>query len=351
MPKTSSKQHPNPRKISLRDLAEHLGLSRTTISLVLNNSPVAQNLTPATRERVLEAARQFNYKPNYFARVLSQKRSHLVGILAPDLNAGYNSELLTAMESLFIKRNYLYFISSHYWNPELIRQRIEVFAERGAEGLILINTPIEAPLQLPAVLVGGFSAPQPATRILLDNEAGVRLALEHLYKLGHRRIAFFRGHSGSSDAELRWKACKKICAELGLVMESKLVTQLARLHAGLEAIREGHAAMQRLLKSGATFTALFAFNDLSAIGAMQALDEAGRRVPEDVSVVGFDDVSEAAIVRPALTTIRQPLRQMGLLAVKEILSRLDDPGHAHSEHKIAPELIVRSSTAEIRIAK
>jgi len=333
------------RRTSLRDLAEHLNLSRATISLVLNNSPVAQNLTAETRARVLKAAKEFNYKPNYFARALSQKRSHLVGVLVPDLNAGYNSELLTSMESVFIKRNYLYFISSHHWNEDLIRQRLEVFAERGAEGVVLINTPLEAAIALPVVSVGSLQKNAGSSRIALDNEAGVRIALQHLHGLGHRRIALFRGHSGSSDAEARWKAFKAVSRELGLVVDPLLVTQLARLHAGLDAIREGRSAMARLLKSGTPFTALLAFNDLSAIGAMQVLDEAGLRVPGDVSVVGFDDVSEAAIVRPGLTTVRQPLRQMGALAVKEILALIEDPAHAAASHSIAPELVVRASTA------
>ena len=136
---TSSPGAPS-KPVSLRDLAAYLGLSRTTVSLVLNNSPVAQALTPETRERVLKAAAELHYKANYFARMLNNKRSQMVGVLSPDFGEGYDSQILTAIERVLINRNYLYFVSSHHWDKALIQQRLQVFAERGAEGLILINT-------------------------------------------------------------------------------------------------------------------------------------------------------------------------------------------------------------------
>ncbi|MGB8261780.1 MAG: LacI family DNA-binding transcriptional regulator [Terracidiphilus sp.] len=339
------------KRLSLRELADHLGLSRTTVSLVLNNSPVAEGLSAETRERVRSAAVELNYRPNYFARVLKKKRSHMVGVLSSDLNAGYNSELLTAMERLFIERNYLYFVSGHHWSKALIDERIQVFAERGAEGIVLINTPVQALPALPLVSIGAFALSEPATRILIDNAAGARMALEHLHALGHRRIAFFVGHEGSSDTEARWLGCQQACRELGLTLDPALVTRLERIRVGLDPIQEGRAAAGRLLAAGRPFSALLAFNDLSAIGAMQALREAGLRVPEDLSVVGFDDVLAAVVVQPPLTTVRQPLRQMGALAGAELLARMEDPHHPIREHLIEPELVVRGSTARRRVRR
>lgn len=331
--------------IVLRDLAAYLGLSRTTVSLVLNNSPVAQGLKPETRARVRKAAAELNYKANYFARMLNNKRSHMVGILSPDFGEGYNASILTAIERLLIDRKYLYLVSSHHWDKALIRQRMEVFAERGAEGLILINTPLETAPRLPLVSIGGVKSDFPMTRITLDNAHGIRLALEHLHALGHRKIAFLKGHTQSSDAESRWEACVEAARRLDLRVYKENVIQLKRIDDGLNPLREGYIAAERLLKSTRKFTALLAFNDLSAIGAINAFHDAGRRIPEEISVVGFDDIKAAAIVHPALTTVRQPLEQMGMLAASELLTSIEDAKGEPRQISIEPELVIRQSTA------
>jgi LacI family transcriptional regulator len=330
---------------SLRDLAAYLGLSRSTVSLVLNNSPVAQGLTQETRERVLKAASDLHYKANYFARMLNNKRSHMVGILSPDLGEGYDAAILNGIERLLLERDYLYFVSSHHWNRDLIRQRLEVFAERGAEGVILINTPAVTAPSLPLVSIGSLEYDFPLTQITLDNAHGIRLALEHLYALGHRRIAFFKGHALSSDAESRWTACVEAAQGLRLRIYKENVVQLKRIDDGLNPIREGYVAGKRLLKVSQKFTALLAFNDLSAIGAIHAFRDAGKRVPEDISVVGFDDVQAATIVQPALTTVRQPLIQMGMLAASELLASIEGSKSEPHQILIKPELVIRQSTA------
>jgi DNA-binding LacI/PurR family transcriptional regulator len=333
------------KPINLRDLAAYLGLSRSTISLVLNNSPVAQGLKPETRERVLKAATELGYKPNYFARMLNNKRSQVIGILSPDLGEGYNASILTAIERLLIDHNYLYFVSSHHWNNALIKQRLQVFAERGIEGLILINTPTEVAPTLPSVFIGSQADQYPLTSISLDNAHGIRLALEHLYALGHRKIAFLKGHMHSSDTQPRWTACKETAHRLGLPIYKEHVVQLERIDDGLNPIREGYVAGERLLKSKRAFTALLAFNDLSAIGAMNAFRDAGKQVPEEISVVGFDDISAATLVRPSLTTVRQPLTQMGVMAATELLARIEDASREPHHISVKPELMIRQSSA------
>jgi LacI family transcriptional regulator len=332
------------KPIGLRDLAAYLGLSRSTVSLVLNDSPVAQRLTPETRERVLRAAAELGYKANYFARMLNKKRSHMVGILSPDLVEDYDSEILNGIEHLLIERNYLYFVSSHHWDKALIRQRLEVFAERGAEGVILINTPIVTAPDLPLVSIGGLESDLPLTRIAVDNSHGVRLALEHLFSLGHRQIALFKGHTQSSDTESRWTAYMETAQALGLSFHEEHIVQLERIDNRLNSIREGFIAGQQLLKARREFTALLAFNDLSAIGAIHAFRDAGRRVPEEISVIGFDDIYAANVVYPALTTVRQPLTEMGTLAASELLARIEDRNHEVRLIMIEPELVIRQST-------
>jgi len=309
---------------------------------------VAQGLTQATRDRVLQAASELNYRANYFARMLNNKRSHMVGILSPDLGEGYDAEILNGIERLLIERDYLYFVSSHHWNKDLIRQRLEVFAERGAEGVILINTPAATATNLPLVSIGSLEYDFPLTRITLDNAHGIRLALEHLYELGHRRIAFLKGHAQSSDAESRWSACVEAARGLRLRIYEDNVVQLKRIDDGLNPIREGYVAGKRLLKISRKFTALLAFNDMSAIGAIHAFRDAGKRVPEEISVVGFDDVQAATIVQPTLTTVRQPLIRMGMMAATELLASVEDGNLLPRQISILPELVIRQSSAACR---
>jgi LacI family transcriptional regulator len=325
-------------------LAAYLGLSRTTVSLVLNDSPVAQGLTPETRERVLKAAAELNYKANYFARMLNNKRSQMVGILSPDFGEGYDASILTAIERVLIDRNYLYLVSSHHWDKALIAQRLQVFAERGAEGIILINTHAPSGSALPMVSIGSWECDFPATRITVDNAYGIRQAMEHLHALGHRKIAFLRGQALSSDAEARWTACMEAAQELHLPIDDENVVQLKLIRDGLNPIREGHIACSHLLKASRGFTALVVFNDLAAIGAINALRDAGKRIPEDVSVIGFDDIQAATIIHPSLTTIRQPLERMGVLAASEILARIENPNMEPRSIVLLPELVIRRSS-------
>ncbi len=270
----------------------------------------------------------------------------MVGVLAPDLGSGYDSEILTGIERLLLERQYLYFVSSHHWDKALIQQRLEVFAERGAEGIILINTPVETVSTLPMVSIGGVTHEFPLTRIALDNARGIRLAIEHLYNAGHRQIAFFRGHTTSSDTEPRWTAIKQVVKSLNLNVRQEHVVQLKRLAHGLAPVREGYVAAEQLLRAAPPFTALLAGNALSAIGAMHAFRDAAKRIPHDISVIGFDDVQAASIIQPALTTIRQPLARMGRLAASEILARIEGARSEPRSILIAPELVIRQSSAD-----
>jgi LacI family transcriptional regulator len=181
------------------------------------------------------------------------------------------------------------------------------------------------------------------TNIVLNHRRAAELAIDHLVGLGHREIAFIKGQTFSSDTEPRWQAIRHAAARAKLNLEPKLVAQL---EGDVPTHEPGYFATQRLLASNARFTALFAFNDVSAIGAVRALREAGCRVPQDISVVGFDDVQSAAFQNPGLTTVRQPLRTMGMLAGEAVVRRITAP----EEHPVAkqivvdPELVVRDST-------
>jgi DNA-binding LacI/PurR family transcriptional regulator len=337
------------RPVSLKFLAEHLGLSRATISVVLNDAPVAKGISPQTRERVLCAAEKFNYHPNFFARCLNHKRSYLIGVISPDLAEGYDSALLAGIQSQLLASGFLYFVASHQWCDDLIEKLPGMLIERGAEGIIFINTRLAKRLAVPAVNIGGRKSLAGVTNIVVDNDHGVRLALEHLVELGHQRIAFFKGHAGSIDTEERWQAILKNSARLGIRVDPRLTVQLERLSGtAISAIEEGYRAAMKLMNASREFTALFAFNDMSALGAVNAFRDAGLALPDQLSIVGFDDVTAACTAFPPLTTIRQPLREMGEIATTRLLERIKDESLPAERVIVKPELVVRGSTAIAR---
>lgn len=335
-------------RVTLKFLAERLGLSRTTISIVLSNSPLSSTIAAHTRERIFKAAKDYQYKPNFLARSLSQGRSYLIGVLSPDLAEGYDASLLAGIEEYLLQSDYHFFVASHQWSPERIARTAELFQERGVEGVILVNSDLSPKIDLPVVRIGRREPPFEGTSLIVDNQAGIRSALEHLVSLGHQKIAFIKGHVGSSDTEDRWEAVKAMADELSIPINPSLVVQLERLgRQPMAPVQEGMQCAEKLLPHRGEFTALLAFNDISAIGAMNRFRDAGWSIPKDLSVVGFDDVIEASITYPALTTVQQPLRTMGETAAREIIFAITD-GTKNEQIVFTPQLVVRNSTALVK---
>ncbi len=339
------------KPVRLKDVAACLGLSTTTVSLVMNRAPAARSIPAETQERVRAAARDLGYRPHFIARSLRRQRSSAIGVLLPEISEGYAAGVLAGIDDELLRRQYVYFVAGHRSEPTLFDRHVEFLAERSVEGLILVNTPTDRTFSLPVVAVAGHREMEGVTNVTLNHRVAARRALEHLAQLGHRRIAFFKGHAHSADTGSRWRGIEAAADELELAIDPRLVVQLSGGPAGQnfspeEGYREGHAFGRRLLDAGARFTALFAFNDVSAIGAMRAFAEAGLRVPGDVSVVGFDDIVSAAFQNPRLTTVRQPLHEMGQKAAAALLERLGER-ETPSAHAVTiePTLVVRDSTA------
>jgi LacI family transcriptional regulator len=214
--------------------------------------------------------------------------------------------------------------------------------ERSVEGFIVIDTILEKTLALPTVVVAGHRSIEGVTNVVLDQRRAAELALRHLYQLGHRKIAFMRGGSHSSDADERWNCLMAVASDLKLTVTPQLCVQL-ELRVSTPEL--GFGPTNELIQRGADFTALVAFNDIAAIGAIRALMNHGWRVPDDVSVVGFDDIQGAAFHNPSLTTIRQPLRQMGVVAARILLQRIRGQASFPDVVPIHPELVIRESTS------
>ena len=334
------------RPLNLKQLAEHLHLSQTTVSLVLNNSPAGRSIPQHTRDRVFEAARRFHYRPNYFAKSLRNSRSMSVGVIVPDLSDGYFPVVMNAIEMHLLKAHYFYVTASHYRRPDLVEEYSRRLMERAVDGLLLLDTPAPIHVPVPAVAISSHSQAPGVTNIVLDHDQAARLALTHLRELGHERIAFMQGAPGITDAKYRWLSIENIAKEMGIEVDPRRCMQLKEASQSPEA---GHHIMRDLLEMHRDFTAVFCFNDISAIGAVRALCDAGLRVPEDVSVMGFDDIITAAFSQPSLTTVKQPLRQMGLKAAQVLLERIAEPEKPWpAEIVMEPELIIRESTGPVR---
>lgn len=332
--------------VSLKFLAEHLGLSTATVSLVINRSPAAKSIPHRTQERVREAARKLNYRPSFMARSLRAQRSFTIGVVVPEISEGYAALVLSGIEDHLLEAGYFYFVVSHRHKADLIEEYPRLLQQRAVEGLIAVDTACSAHLHVPVVAVSGHRDIAGVTNIVLNHALAAKLALEHLTKLGHTRLAFIKGQEFSSDTEVRWDAVSDSARNLGLEIDPSLIGQL---QGDSSSPQLGYESTRKLLACKKPFSALFAFNDISAIGAIHALRESGHRVPEDVSVVGFDDIQSAAFQNPALTTVRQPLREMGMMAAETLLQRINAPANAPYPKEIAidPQLIVRASTAPV----
>ncbi|MGH9451360.1 MAG: LacI family DNA-binding transcriptional regulator [Terriglobia bacterium] len=337
---------PGEQPVTLKALADSLGLAPTTVSLVLNASPVAASIPQETKDRIFGAAKALNYRPNFFARSLRSRRSYTIGVLVPEVSEGYAALVLSGIEDYLLQEGYFYFVVSHRHKPDLIDEYPKLLLERSIDGLIAVDTPFHEACRVPTVVVSGRLDAKGVTNITLDHQRAAELAFEHLAGLGHRQIALLKGQSFSADTEVRWNSMCRQAERAGIPVSTRLMAQLEGDTPSPEA---GYVAAHKLLAAHVPFTALVAFNDVSAIGAIRALRETGLRVPEDVSVVGFDDIQSAAYQNPALTTVRQPLWQMGKMAAETVLKRAANGIHAPYPKTLVtePELVVRESTCRV----
>jgi LacI family transcriptional regulator len=327
--------------VTLKSVAEYLGLTAGTVSAVLNNTQAARTIPENTRKRIVEAARELNYQPNFLARSLRVKRTYTVGVIVEEIGDPYGGSIVNGIEPFLRENNFFFLSVAHRHDPKLLRTYSNLLTSRGVEGIITIDTSVEEEPGLPTVAVAGHQKVENVTNIVLDHRRAAELGLRHLKELGHERIAFLRGQPQSSDSASRWEAIQEVAREFDIRLRAELVLQLE----GMDSTPElGYPYGKALITRGIPFTALFAYNDISAVGAMRAFQEAGLRVPQDISVVGFDDISIASFSIPPLTTVRQPLERMGQIAAQTLLDRIEDRTPFVSEIAVEPELICRRST-------
>jgi DNA-binding LacI/PurR family transcriptional regulator len=344
----SSKQKPDANRrpaVTLRSVAELVGLTASTVSAVLNSSSASRSVPEHTKKRIRAAARALDYRPNFFARSLRAKRTYMIGVIVEEIGDAYSALVISGIERYLREQNVFFLTVAHRHDKKLLESYSAVLRERGVEGFITVDTILAEEPPLPTVAVAGHRKIKGVTNIVLDHRRAASLALTHLANLGHEKIAFMKGSELSADSDDRWNAICEIAAKLGIRMRQELVVQLI----GVDPTPNlGYPFAKQLLARKQPFTALFAYNDISAIGSICAFQEAGLQVPNDISVVGFDDIQSAAYITPPLTTVRQPLLKVGQIAARSLLDRIEARTKYVSEIVIEPELIVRKSTARPR---
>jgi DNA-binding LacI/PurR family transcriptional regulator len=329
--------------ITLKAVAEHVGLTPGTVSAVLNDSPSARSIPQDTKNRIHAAAKELNYRPNFFARTLRNKRTYTIGVITEEIGDSYGSMVISGIEGHLRKMDYFFLTVVHRHDQNLLNQYSQLLQQRGVEGIITVDTTVHEAPSLPTVAVAGHQKVKGVTNVVLDHVQAATLALNHLASLGHERIAFMKGNPLSSDSKIRWKAICEVAQKIGVKIDPELTVQI---DIDDPTPQLGYPFTKQLLARNKPFTALFAYNDISAIGAIRALQEQGLRVPQDVSVMGFDDIPGAAFNTPTLTTVRQPLARMGQVAAQTLLDRIAGKNDYPSEIAIEPELVVRESTAK-----
>ncbi len=345
--------------MTLSDVARASGFSPTSVSLVLNEAPLSRYISAKTKQKITEAASRLGYRPDMFARSLRSQRSQTIGVLVIDLADPFCTVILQGIERKLLPTSYLPIVMDAHNQPQQLERYLEMMIERRVEGLITVANWLLFDITLleeiddrriPTVVVGRDLESPTVNSVLVDNEAGGYAALQHLYELGHREIAMVRGPRRVGDSRIRWKGIRRFAKEAGLHLNPALIHDLPGTTGSNSGFEGGLRLTRALIQSGEPFTALIAFDDLTAYGAIRALSQAGRRVPEDCSVIGFDDIPAAAFSTPGLTTIHQPMAEMGEYAAGYILKHLEQPGEDGAQpygdgHLMAPTLVARDSTA------
>jgi LacI family transcriptional regulator len=326
--------------VTLHHVAQEAGVSPSTVSRILNGS---KPVNPEKRAAVEAAIEKLSYRPSILAQGLARGQSMTVGVLTPSISSPFYGEIMLGIEDVLVETSFqAYFVSAHN-GSQREKRSMQNLIDRRVDGLIVVDGLSDALLlkeksaKLPLISVGRDIPELEGYCIGLDNLLGSRLAAKHLLDLGHRRIAYIAGSRHHHDAQERLEGYKQSLEEAGIPFDPRLVVE------GDYTEASGVLALEKLFASGVAFSALMVANDQMAMGARLALFRRGVRIPDDLSLVGFDDVFGSSYTTPPLTTIRIPTREMGRAAAQAMLSLLS--GETIHLHNVAPSLIIRESTA------
>jgi DNA-binding LacI/PurR family transcriptional regulator len=332
--------------VSIKDIARAAKVSHATVSRALRDSPLVNQ---ETADRIRQIARGMGYRPSAVARSLVTKKTNTLGVVVTSIADPFIAEIVSGIEEMANDHGYSVFLANSNADPDREVKVVQSFHERRVDGIVVtasrvgaLYLPRLAELQAPIVLINNQHPGQFAHSVRIDNIIASREATQHLIQLGHRRIAYLGDQSGFQSDTERFTGYRQALELADLPFRPELVAH------GDGKAEGGLPAMEKLLALPQPPTAVFCYNDMSALGALRAIRARGLSVPGDVSLVGFDDLFIASYTQPMLTTIRQPKRQMGRMAM-EILLKLFAGSTAQTNLKVQGELIVRESTAPPKV--
>jgi LacI family transcriptional regulator, galactose operon repressor len=346
--------------VTIRDVARTSGFSASTVSIVLNNAPLARYIPPQTKARIQKAAKTLGYHPNVFAKSLRSKRNHTVGVMVFDITDPYCTPILRGIENALYQVSYLPILADAHNERGRFERYLEMLLERRVEGLIVLANWLFLDINLladiergkvPTVIIGRELESNATSSVTVDDEGGAYSAVSHLYGLGHRKIAFVRGSKALASSKARWRGVQRCAKDTGLEFDPRLIVDLPDQRNPNVGVDDGFRMTEELLKSKRPFTALMAYDDMTAFGVLRAMAKAGIKVPGHCSVIGFDDIHPSQIFVPALTSVRQPMEAMGSAAVAivndAITAGAENRSFTAVHRKLAAELVIRESTRAV----
>jgi LacI family transcriptional regulator len=331
------------KKVTIRDVAAAAGVSHQTVSRVINNRP---DVAEETRHRVWQVIEELGYQPSAIARGLASKRTYTLGLITADFSDFFFTQVIVGAEVEARKHGYFFMLCSTERNPADEPEYLRLLTEREVDGILFARPSTEEDSRhivsliqqgVPLVTTAYWLSGEKLTVVDVDNVDGGLRATECLIELEHRKVGIITGPDGWKSVNDRTEGYKLALQRAGIPFDASLIEHSDWSYQG------GYEAMGRLLAKAPQITALFAQNDRMAIGAIRALREAGRRIPDDVAVVGYDDIPAAAYCHPPLTTIRQPMQRVGKVATRLLIQLINDPAAERKEVLLRTELIRRGT--------
>lgn len=329
------------KNVTIKDVAKVAGVSYSTVSRALSGSA---EISADTRDRILQVCKEMNYTANTVARAMVMKSTKLLGLILTDVNNPFMSELAYHIDRQARARGYNIILCNSSRNLEQERELFELMIGRQVDGIVLIPSGPESydtlhPYldRIPTVFVGENLREVPESYVSVDNYQGARVGVEYLYKLGHRDILYFGRRRGSTTHQLRADGYTAACRDL------ELTPQYCNNTFSSTTIKYGYQLAKQLFAQERHFSAIFAATDTNALGIMQAAEENGIRIPEDISLLGFDNIRDSGLPRINLTTIEQPKKMLASVAVDSLLDKIQNELSGYAHRILTPTLIERSS--------
>ena len=327
--------------VTLKDVAKVAGVSYATVSRAISGSP---EISEDTRRRILKLCKEMGYTPNAVARSMVKRRTDILGLIVPSLNNPFMSELTGHLEIYARTRGYNLMVCNSSYDHDLEKEVFSLLVSRQVDGIIMIPVGHESyeslsalTNQVPTVFISENMQNYPENYVSVDNARGMQIATEYLYSLGHRQILYFGARPDSKTHQLRLEGYLSTCERLGLT------PHVLRSSYSRSSREVGYLMAGEYFSHPNQETAILCAADMLAIGVMQAAFEAGVRIPKDISLMGFDNISFSALPQIDLTTINQPTQQMAISGVDMLLERIKDPEAERTKLILPPSLIVRKS--------